>query len=578
MSKQKNLGERLKSIRSLSLKNWELAEKNSGICKNKVIDCGWGRLIFGQTFENNENLLAELQREKAGERDIAFYVRNPHVLIGLAPQEVFLDPSHAFRFWFHKNLKNGQDSKGIFIRKASQKKDILAANKIYATRGMLPLRKGFYDRLKKSKDAILFLAGEEKTGEILGVAIGIDHFAAFRDPENGTSLWALAVDPQAGLPGVGLALTRHVIDYFRAQGRNYLDISVMHDNKQAIRLYEKVGFERVPVFCVKRKNAINEHLFTQKNFSRNSLTSYAQIIVDAAVRRGISAKATTEQPGMSLKLNFGGRAIACYESLTELSNAIAVQRCQDKQISHRILAKANFNVPVQISGHDPEKNSAFLAKHKKVVVKPSRGEQGFGVSADIRTDKNLQNAVAFLQKAKCRVLLEEFRKGQDLRIVLINFKVVAAAIRQPAEIIGTGQHTIRQLIQKQSRRRSASTQGASKIPIDDETKRCVRQAGFKLADTLAKGKRLQVRRTANLHTGGTMHDVTPELHPHLKKVAERAARVLDIPVVGLDLIIDSPKKNKYCIIEANERPGLANHEPQAPVEEFLDFLYPQTAK
>ena len=31
------------------------------------------------------------------------------------------------------------------------------------------------------------------------------------------------------------------------------------------------------------------------------------------------------------------------------------------------------------------------------------------------------------------------------------------------------------------------------------------------------------------------------------------------------------------VIEANERPGLANHEPQPTAERFLDMLFPQTA-
>jgi len=32
------------------------------------------------------------------------------------------------------------------------------------------------------------------------------------------------------------------------------------------------------------------------------------------------------------------------------------------------------------------------------------------------------------------------------------------------------------------------------------------------------------------------------------------------------------------IIEANERPGLANHEPQPVAERFIDFLFPQTRR
>jgi D-alanine-D-alanine ligase-like ATP-grasp enzyme len=87
---------------------------------------------------------------------------------------------------------------------------------------------------------------------------------------------------------------------------------------------------------------------------------------------------------------------------------------------------------------------------------------------------------------------------------------------------------------------------------------------------------MRVRETANLHTGGTLHDVTAELSKSLRAVAERAARALKIPVVGLDLMVPDPAGDEYVLIEANERPGLANHEPQPTAERFIDFLFPQT--
>ncbi|MFI5044232.1 MAG: N-acetylglutaminylglutamine synthetase, partial [Acidimicrobiales bacterium] len=86
-----------------------------------------------------------------------------------------------------------------------------------------------------------------------------------------------------------------------------------------------------------------------------------------------------------------------------------------------------------------------------------------------------------------------------------------------------------------------------------------------------------VRRTANLHTGGTIHDVTDELHPALAEVAVRAAEAIGIPVLGLDLMVPAPDQADYVIIEANEQPGLANHEPQPTAERFIDLLFPETA-
>src|SRR5690606_3135525 len=96
-------------------------------------------------------------------------------------------------------------------------------------------------------------------------------------------------------------------------------------------------------------------------------------------------------------------------------------------------------------------------------------------------------------------------------------------------------------------------------------------------DVLPEGELLAVRRTANLHTGGTIHDVTSKLHPELNSASVAASRALGIPVTGLDLLVSAPDSPEHVFIEANERPGLANHEPQPTAERFVDLLFPGTS-
>ena len=160
--------------------------------------------------------------------------------------------------------------------------------------------------------------------------------------------------------------------------------------------------------------------------------------------------------------------------------------------------------------------------------------------------------------------------------MVIDHQVVAAAVRRPPVVVGDGRSTVRELVERQSRRRAAATGGESRIPLDAETARCVAAQGFTLDAVLPAEQRLQVRNTANLHTGGTIHDVTTLLHPALREAAEKAARALDIPVTGLDFLVPAVDGPDYVIIEANERPGLANHEPQPTAERFIDLLFPRT--
>jgi D-alanine-D-alanine ligase-like ATP-grasp enzyme len=110
--------------------------------------------------------------------------------------------------------------------------------------------------------------------------------------------------------------------------------------------------------------------------------------------------------------------------------------------------------------------------------------------------------------------------------------------------------------------------------VDDSTIAVLSRQGLTLSSVPAGGHRIEVCSTANLHTGGTIHDVTERLHPALADAAVIASRALDIPVTGLDLLVPDVSGTEYVMIEANERPGLANHEPQPTAEAFIDLLFP----
>ena len=363
-------------------------------------------------------------------------------------------------------------------------------------------------------------------------------------------------------------------EYFIARGRSYLDLSVMHNNHEAIRLYEHLKFERINTFSVKKKNPFNEPLFIGAQ-PEEALNPYAKIITREAQRRGIGINVLDEEAGF-FELSLGGRTITCRESLSELTTSIAMSRCDDKAVTHRILRKAGLRVPAQAEVKDTAQAEAFLIENEAVVVKPARGEQGAGISVDVRSREDLTHAIEEARQHCNTVLLEEYATGFDLRIIVIDGRVVAAAIRKPPRIKGTGRDSVRELIEKQSRRRAAATDGESRIPFDRETLRCVNDAGYDMDEVLPYAQDLTVRKTANLHTGGTLHDVTEKLHPTLRQAAVEAAAAIDIPVTGLDFIVPDPKAEDYVIIEANERPGLANHEPQPTAERFIDLLFPST--
>lgn len=548
-------------------------KRTADSAENVIIDCGWGRLLFGQTFDSNEELTTALRAEEPGRRDISMYLGEPHVVISLAPQDLFLDPSHTLRLPFKRYRPADRKPKGFQIRGFEHLREVQDANRIWQQRGMVPSDPEFVMEQRDSRVLDHLVAVQDETGVVLGVVMGVDHVEAFGDPTGGTSLWALAVDSQTALPGVGTGLVRALIEHYVDRGRDHLDLSVMHDNAEAIALYEQLGFEQVTAFCVKKKNPINETLFVDPS-SEEPLNPYAEIIIKEAHRRGIAVE-VVDREAAYFRLSHGGRSVICRESLSELTTAIAMSRCQDKRVTRRLLAASGLSMPQQQPAGSRVDNLAFLSEHKRIVVKPAQGEQGAGVSVDVRTPRGLKEAVE--RAGGQDVILEEMVKGIDLRVIVIDHKCVAAAVRRPPVVVGTGRHSVRELIEKQSRRREAATGGESRIPIDDETLRCITEAGYEADSVLPRDERIFVRKAANLHTGGTIHDVTDTLHPALARACQIASRVLDIPVVGFDLIVASEQEPDYFMIEANERPGLANHEPAPTAERFIDLLFPRTA-
>jgi GNAT-family acetyltransferase (TIGR03103 family) len=539
---------------------------------NALADCGWGRILFAHTFEDVGRLVSEIRAENPETRDIAMYVTDPHVLIASAPAELFLDPSHTYRLNFSVYRSWNRKLSGFFVRRMVADTDADAVNRLYCLHRMVQVRPDFFEDRADGRVLTYFVAEDEESSAIIGTVTGIDHGAAFEDPDKGSSLWALAVDPQTPHQGVGEALIRWLAEHYIARGAHSMDLSVLHDNHGAIALYEKLGFHRLPVFAVKRRNVINERLFVGHDPAK-AMNPYARIIINEARRRGIGVDIVDAEGGV-FQLSFGGRSVRCRESLSELTSAVALSICDDKAMTRRIVQAAGVTVPEEVEASDRDAVRAMLVKHGSLVVKPARGEQGRGVAVDLDTIESIEEAIRVAAGISDKVLVESFHKGDDLRLIVIGFELVAAATRRPAEVVGNGRDTVRQLIERQSRRRAAATGGESKIPLDAETERCVAKAGYGMDDVPPEGASFPVRKAANLHTGGTIHDVTERLHPELAEAAIRVARAIDIPVVGVDFIVRDPAEPDYVFIEANERAGLANHEPQPTAERFIDLLFP----
>jgi D-alanine-D-alanine ligase-like ATP-grasp enzyme len=307
----------------------------------------------------------------------------------------------------------------------------------------------------------------------------------------------------------------------------------------------------------------------------------AKVLTRAAVQRGIAVKVLNPELGTFL-LEYEGVVRHCLMAHTDLTPRSARMLTMYKLNTGAFLRERGIRVPRQhVITSDRTAALEFMnsCKHKSVVVKPDFGLEGRGVSVDVG-EKDLDRAIAYARAAAAelgksdRLFMEEFHLGEDWRIVVIDYKVVAAVIRTPARVEGDDVSTIRMLIEQANLKLAAERDGEGLIPIDDETARCLALQGMDYDSVPGPKEVVQVRKNANTSTGGTKRDVTKELDPVLKQMFERAALEMKIPVAGYDAIVQSA--DDHVTIEVNNCPSLIYHEAAQPVEDWLNLLYPSS--
>ncbi len=106
---------------------------------NVEVHCGWGRLIAGHTFADPADIAATLLLERPGQRDIAFYLDKPHVVVSHAPMQLFIDPSETFRLSLSTYTPQRAARRGFTVRRLRSRSDVVAINTIYRARRMVPV-------------------------------------------------------------------------------------------------------------------------------------------------------------------------------------------------------------------------------------------------------------------------------------------------------------------------------------------------------------------------------------------------------------------------------------------------------
>jgi cyanophycin synthetase len=288
-------------------------------------------------------------------------------------------------------------------------------------------------------------------------------------------------------------------------------------------------------------------------------------IVQAARKRGIPVRRLNT--GSLVQLGQGCRQRYVWAAETDLTPAIAEAIAQDKEVTRSVLRTVGVPVPKGRPVSDAE--DAWAAAEEvggPVVVKPQCGNQGRGVATNLTTRDQVLAAYAAARAEGDQVLVEQFIPGVDYRILVVGGKVVAAALREPAQVAGDGQHTVRQLVEevnRDPRRSDGHATVLSYIRLDPIGLAVLAEQSYTPDSIAPAGARVLIRRNGNLSTGGTATDVTDLVHPEVAARAVEAARAIGLDIAGVDVVacdIAQPLEGQQAaVVEVNAAPGLRMH-------------------
>lgn len=299
-----------------------------------------------------------------------------------------------------------------------------------------------------------------------------------------------------------------------------------------------------------------------------------------------------DTPGRLFSLSSEDRTHYFFRTRGDRVTNKAVEIGSDKEQTKQRLIKAGVSTPVgkqfkeDIS--DEEIINYVLESGFPVVLKPTDGSFGRGVITNINNEQQLKNGLTYVRTEQNfrDVIVEQYIPGEDFRIYVVGDQAVAAMKRVPANIIGDGIHSIRELINVKNEDRKLNPRLIScLIKVDTEMIDFIQSQGYTLESVLKQGEQLFLSEKSNISIGGDPINVTNELPDEIMNTAVRALQSISGLTHGaVDLIIDSRKQlaEAATIIELNPTAqiggllfpveGKSSDVPSA----IIDYYFPET--
>lgn len=296
-----------------------------------------------------------------------------------------------------------------------------------------------------------------------------------------------------------------------------------------------------------------------------NLEATTQIIIREIVRRGLEFEVLDADNNL-LIVKYEGKEYTILEgTISDANSIIAYWISNDKWITRQFLKRAGVRQADGFLLNERSELQNITDFTRRYVVKPADTDHGIGVSVNIQSSADLQQAVGAAFAHSKRVIVEEFFSGREYRFLVIEGKVRAIAYREPANVVGNGVDTVAQLIDTKNANRGADYRHPLlKIRVDDEVNRHLKAKKLQLDSILQAEHKVFLRSNSNLSTGGDSIDVTDQMPEYYQRIAEKAAQAAGLNIAGIDIIIDDieaePSAEHYVVVELNAPPMLSMHD------------------
>lgn len=297
-----------------------------------------------------------------------------------------------------------------------------------------------------------------------------------------------------------------------------------------------------------------------------------KLYFDASLKLRLKPIKLPEILGFKIELN--GLNYYFRGGQTPFNDCVSSGLSLNKFSVNRLLEKANVPTPksVALTRDQFESNLLDLKDvNYPLVIKPTWDSCcGQGVLCNIKTRQELEFHLSLAFKKYECMSIEEYKSNlQSYRILVLNQKAIGLVHRTPAHVVGDGRHTITELMavlnKKRKRLKMNHEIPLGPLKIMDETKIIFKDLGINEEYIPWQGEVVPLRYICNSTYGGSLVALPIEkLHPLNARLACKAAHVLNLNLVGFDVIckdISEPieSTNGY-FLEANYNPDITIHE------------------